>query len=490
MNFFKLRNHDWIITIIAVVLLAIGTLVIFATTVNSTSAATGQGNLTKQFIFIIVGVVVYFLISSLEASWLKTPPVLTILYVSTILLLLYVKLFGSTIAGTNRWIDLGFFSFQPAEYAKIVLILITAAVFTLEDKVIDQIPFLNIKSDRGKSKNTFGSSSSTLKDKLINSFADISSFNPYIAKYLLSAILALPFVILVFMQPALGNAIIICTIWLLLLFVVFPSQSKLSLLLLLFGGFILLFARSYNISNIENSISMSFAPDTTVYFGLGLLILVAIAAKVLSKINTLVLLLIPILAFFSLYSFVYSWNNVLPDYQKTRVTTFLEGPESDPTGSGYQVRQSKIAIGSGRLLGRGYLEGTQSGFNVLTQAYNDFAFAALSEQFGFIGGALVLFLYLFLVIRVLRIALKSTTVFGTLVCVGVASLILLHVFITVGMNLGKLPVTGIPLPLISYGGSSVFVIMISLGIVQSIGGSQKAIDIADDLMLTSRSLTL
>jgi rod shape determining protein RodA len=126
----------------------------------------------------------------------------------------------------------------------------------------------------------------------------------------------------------------------------------------------------------------------------------------------------------------------------------------------------------------------------LTQAYNDFAFATLAEQFGFIGSLLLFGLYMALLARIIKIAQLTPDRFSKGVCLGITLLILIHVFINIGMNMGELPVTGIPLPLVSYGGSSVFVNLISLGLVQSIARSIRPVDIADNLMLTSHELIL
>jgi rod shape determining protein RodA len=186
-----------------------------------------------------------------------------------------------------------------------------------------------------------------------------------------------------------------------------------------------------------------------------------------------------------LASSIFAWNQLLGNYQRERVLTFIEGPEADPLGSGYQIIQSKIAIGSGQLFGRGFLQGTQSSLHILTQAHTDFAFASWSEQFGFVGALLLLSTYLILLLRILKIAKETKSDFGRNLAFGVVGLFLIHIFINIGMNLGKLPVTGIPLPLVSYGGSSVLMTLIVLGLMQSVHASRRPVDMADSLMLTS-----
>lgn len=480
----KLKSHDWVITIIICALLFIGTVVVISTTINSTSEAQGAGSIPKQFIFVIIGLIVYFLLSLMDFSWLQAKSVLFGIYALIIGLLMYVKIFGTVIAGTNRWIDIGFFSFQPSEYAKIVLILITAAIFTINTNVIHE-QAIKFVAGKGKRLHTNKSGSN-----IINRINEYLLEHDLVKKYVFSFIAAVPIIILTLVQPSLGNAVIISALWIVIVITLFPEQVKLMLFMLLTAIVILFLSMFFQIHREGYQLILELsAANINLLVAAGLLVSGIILALV-SKIRPVFLIIMPLLAVFLFLGSVFAWNSLLTNYQKTRIDTFLEGPESDPLGTGYQVRQSKIAIGSGRLYGRGFLQGTQSNLNILTQAYTDFAFAALSEQFGFIGAAVVMLLYLILVLRVLKIGGEASSAFATTVCIGVAVLILLHVFINIGMNLGQLPVTGIPLPLISYGGSSVFVTLISLGIVQSISGSKRAVDISDTMMLRSRSATV
>ena len=160
------------------------------------------------------------------------------------------------------------------------------------------------------------------------------------------------------------------------------------------------------------------------------------------------------------------WS-VLKDYQRQRILSFLN-PALDPLGGGYNVRQSVIAVGSGRLWGRGFGRGTQSHLQFLPEHYTDFIFAALSEEWGFVGALVLLLFFAVLLVRILRVARDAGDGFGSLIAVGVFSFLLPQIFINVGMNLGITPITGIPLPLVSYGGSSLWVTMMALGLVQSV----------------------
>lgn len=157
----------------------------------------------------------------------------------------------------------------------------------------------------------------------------------------------------------------------------------------------------------------------------------------------------------------------LKDYQKERIMNFLN-PTSDPYGSGYNVTQSIITVGNGGIFGQGFGHGAQSGLNFLPVAHTDFVFAGIAEATGFVGSVVLLLLFFIFLLRTLMLVKKSRDSFGSLVAVGVATFILVQLIINIGMNIGLLPVTGIPLPFISYGGTSLVTILIATGILQSI----------------------
>jgi len=157
----------------------------------------------------------------------------------------------------------------------------------------------------------------------------------------------------------------------------------------------------------------------------------------------------------------------LKDYQKERIFTFLN-PSSDPLGSGFNLIQSKIAVGSGQFFGRGLGRGTQSHLQFLPERHTDFIFASLAEELGFVGSLILILLFFFLLLKILLLAVNSKDRFASLVCIGVFSLLFIQIFVNIGMNLGLLPITGLTLPLISYGGSSILSTMIALGVISSI----------------------
>lgn len=191
---------------------------------------------------------------------------------------------------------------------------------------------------------------------------------------------------------------------------------------------------------------------TLIAVWLGMLLITNVSIKKLLTLALVFMLIIPI-----------SWS-FLHDYQKQRIHSFLE-PASDPLGRGYNLIQSTIAVGSGELFGRGLGRGTQSRLQFLPEFRTDFIFASIAEEMGFVGSCLILLLYLFLLVYSLRAAQKVQDAFSFLIIGGVVSMFLFQIFVNIGMNVGLLPITGITLPLISYGGSSAVSSLILLGMI-------------------------
>lgn len=189
----------------------------------------------------------------------------------------------------------------------------------------------------------------------------------------------------------------------------------------------------------------------------------ALMMIVVSEISLLYLLLAGIS---SLLTLPIIWQ-FLAQYQKNRILTFLN-PQSDPLGSSYNAIQSVISVGSGMFLGRGLGRGTQSQLLFLPEHHTDFIFAAVAEEFGFVGSVSVVAVYFFLIWRLLGVAISTKDPFARLITVGISGFLLAQVTINIGMNVGVVPVTGITLPLLSYGGSSLLATMIGLGIIQNI----------------------
>ncbi|OQA03544.1 MAG: Rod shape-determining protein RodA [bacterium ADurb.Bin400] len=252
--------------------------------------------------------------------------------------------------------------------------------------------------------------------KIATIFSLASFFSNRIGKMqwkdvILSFVIMAPILTLVLTQPDLGTALVILFIYFSLLFVAKPTRTQ----NLVISGIILLASAS----------------------------LVLAAYK------------------------VGPFTHLLKDYQRARILTFVSS-DYDPYGRSYNVRQAQISVGSGGLLGKGLGHGTQSQLQFLPEPHTDFIFAGIAESFGFVGSALFLLLYLYLILKIIGIAHVAQDNFGMMVVMGVASMFLFQVVVNVGMNLGVAPVTGIPLPLLSYGGTAMVVALFLTGVTQSV----------------------
>lgn len=163
----------------------------------------------------------------------------------------------------------------------------------------------------------------------------------------------------------------------------------------------------------------------------------------------------------------YGWRHVLRDYQRERILTFLD-PSANPLGSGWQITQAKISLGSGGLAGKGFLEGTQRQLNFTPEQHTDFIFTVLAEEFGFMGASALLLLYVMVLGVCIGVAMESRSQFGRLVASGVAVTFMLYVLINVAMVMGLIPVVGVPLPLVSYGGTQMMTLLFGFGLVMSV----------------------
>ncbi len=162
----------------------------------------------------------------------------------------------------------------------------------------------------------------------------------------------------------------------------------------------------------------------------------------------------------------------LPLYQQKRIATFLD-PNNDPLGAGYNVIQAKVAIGSGGFFGKGYLQGTQTQLNFIPKQWTDFIFCVPGEEFGFLGAAIVLALFAILLVHGVRVGYTAKNRFGSTIAIGISALFAVHVFVNIGMSIGLMPVMGIPLPFLSYGGSSLCSYMIMVGLLMNVYANRK-----------------
>lgn len=245
--------------------------------------------------------------------------------------------------------------------------------------------------------------------------------------------------------------------------------TKIILIILLAKYFSMRHVEMYRIEHILLSGFYIFVPTALIFLqpDMGsVLILIILWAGILIvsgiKIRHFLILL-----FFFFLIFILSWNTLLKDYQKERILSFFL-PQFEPLGIGWSQAQARIAIGSGRVFGQGFGKGSQTQLGFLTEPQTDFIFAAIAEEFGLMGVVILLFLFLILIWRVIKIAILAKSNFPRLFASGFSILLICQIFIHIGMNLGILPIIGISLPLLSYGGSSLITTLIGLGILQSI----------------------
>jgi len=320
-------------------------------------SASGQsiGMVSRQLIYIIVGLFFMLLVAQLRPESYKN--ILMNSYWFGLLLLVYVLINPADGYATNRWIDLGFFNFQPSEIIRLLLPLSLVA-------------YLCRRESRPRMSDWF-----------------ITTIATFICFYLVSR------------QPDLGTGLI-----------VFVS------------GLIPIF--------------LAGLPYRII---LGYLVGLAIVAP-------------------------YVWSNLLLEYQRQRVLTLLN-PEADPLGTGWNINQSQTAIGSGGLTGKGYLSGTQSQLDFIPESHSDFIFSVIAEELGLIGILAMFLLYGFIIWRVFRISYQSETNFERITCSSLGFIFLLFILINVLMVIGIIPVVGVPLPLISQGGTSIVVHLLAFGVI-------------------------
>ncbi len=343
-----IENFDWLTLLCVLAICLVGILTIYSATRPPLDEGEMPPFYVKQLIWVIISIIVFFVFISFDYNKLKRFWIP--LYIFGLILLIVVLFSGKTAMGAKRWINLGFFSFQPSEIFKILFVICLSAFLSEKKSPLTVID--------------------TIKTFLF--FACIPFF-------------------LIVKQPDLGTALLIVTI-----------------------TFIML-----------------------VYKGLQLRVLVF----------TVFLFIVSLLFLWELL-----WEG-LKEYQRNRLIAFMD-PSVDPKGIGYNITQSVITIGSGGLFGKGFLEGTQGPLKFLPERHTDFIFPIFAEEWGFIGCLLLLSLYFTVFYRTFYTALLAKDVFGKYLALGFTSLLLLYFFINLGMTLGIMPVVGIPLPFMSYGGTT------------------------------------
>lgn len=330
-------------------------------------------------------------------------------YGITIITLIAVLIIGKTVYGAKSWINFGPVGFQPAEFAKIGTILALAV-------------WLGTKKHN------------------INNVKDIG----------VALLLGIFPVMLILMEPDLGTSIVFVFFTLVIIY-----WSGISL----FGLFVVLSPAIVVFSSIFGTISLILAL-------IGTVILLFLFKRDLFISATVFVLNV---AAGFVFDYVFS---ILQPHQQKRIETFLD-PASDPLGSGYNSLQAKVAIGSGGFWGKGFLEGNQTQLRFIPEQWTDFIYCVVGEEFGFLGSLFVILLFTILFLRMLHLAFQIRNQFRSLIIIGVLTLFFVHFAINIGMNVGIMPIIGLPLPFISYGGSSLTVNMILLGIVMNIYRNRK-----------------
>jgi rod shape determining protein RodA len=400
-------NVDWVIILIFLALCTIGWFNIHAAVFDETkpSIVDLSTNYGKQFIFILTSLLIGLVILLLDYRFFSAlaPP----FYIVTVLLLIVVLVIGRNVGGNQAWIPIGGgFRLQPSEFAKFTTCLLLAKYLS----------GTNVK------------------------ITDTESF------FISAGIILLP-MLLIMLQPDTGSTLVFCS----LIFVLYREGLS-PYFLIIAGLFISLFISSLLVDQWLLITILSIVAGLLIFFNL------RNRKFLFPLIVGFVLCLGFVLAVKPIY------ENVLQSHQKARIDELL-GITTDLRGAGYNVNQSKIAIGSGQLWGKGYLQGTQTKYSFVPEQSTDFIFCTVGEEWGFVGSVTVIGLYLFLLLRVVYIAERQHMTFSRIYGYGVASIIFFHVAINIAMTIGLMPVIGIPLPFISYGGSSLWSFTILLFIL-------------------------
>jgi len=397
MNNNIIARLDWLLILIYIILVTFGITNVYSSTYND--AVTSIFDLTqpvgKQIVFLGLSLFIGGLILAINVKFFEQFAMLS--YIVGILLLIGLFVFGKTISGATSWYSFGGTSLQPSELVKVATALIIAKSMSL------------FQTDLKKP-------TTLLK---IGGFLLLPAF-------------------LIILQPDPGSALIFGAFF----FPLFREGLNYSYLFL-FLGLVSLFL-----------ITLSFQ------IGIAIVIIIAIVAilfyfikKSRRKVKVWPFLLVLALSIGFSYSVDFIFNNIFEQRHRDRINIVL-GKEKDTKGIGYNINQSKIAIGSGGFSGKGFLEGTQTKGDFVPEQHTDYIFSTIGEEWGFVGGVFVIFLFCGLIMRIILSAEKQVNKFRRVFSYGVASLIFVHFLINIGMSLGMVPTIGIPLPFISYGGSS------------------------------------
>ncbi|UTD02664.1 rod shape-determining protein RodA [Treponema socranskii subsp. buccale] len=419
---------DYILLVCVLVLTAAGIAFIYSSAINSDGVLV-TNEYVKQTVWASIGIVLIVITALYD--YRKTTRYAYILYAALAPVLLYTVIFGRHVNGANSWIGIGHFGIQPSEFGKIIFILFLAKYLS---ESAGEVP---------------------LKRFLIA-----------------AAIFALP-VLLILAQPDLGTASVYIPVFLVMCFMAgIPLRYILFVFAVGMGTIFLTVLPVWNDVIAHRKIAVIGALTD-----IRLRLLLIAASLSIALIGIVVRRYLRGQRYFYWISYgafivalslfgSYGAGHVLKEYQISRLIVFLD-PSVDPRGSGWNIIQSKIAIGAGGIFGRSFLHGTQSHYRFLPQQSTDFIFSILSEELGFIGGLIVFVLYGLIFFRTLKI-MRNSTGYGLYIAAGILGMFFFHFFVNIGMVMGIMPITGIPLLFLSYGGSSLLTAMVAVGLLMSI----------------------
>jgi rod shape determining protein RodA len=420
---------DFPLFISSLVLTVFGILFIYSSGVTSQGTVVSS-EYTRQIIWASTGLVLALVLTMV--NFRRIYDLSLYLYIGTIVLLIYTLFFGRLVSGARAWIGIGGFGIQPSEFAKITTILFLA-------RYLDSTK---------RSENT-------------------------LVRFILSCVIVFIPLGLVLLEPDFGTSLVFIPILLVTSFIGGITMRY----VVFMGGSIVLMGIMMVLPLWQETILKGSFPEVMILINLRF-ILISVLVLFLITLISLVgyfrykkkyfywICYLGVMGIISLFG-SFASHKLLKDYQIMRLIVFLD-PNVDPRGSGWHIIQSMTAIGSGGLMGKGFLQGTQSHYRFLPQQSTDFIFSIFTEEWGLLGGALVFALFLIICLRLVRIMKTTSDTFGAYIAAGLSAMYSFHFLINVGMAMGIMPITGIPLHFMSYGGSALISAMVGIGLAMSI----------------------
>lgn len=415
-------NIDFILFIPIVLLSITGIISLLSTTITVDGTFGELSIVYKQIAFVLFGLLTYTLLSKMDISLLRMWQIALPIYLGTIALLILVLIFGPVVNNVQRWLVIGGIQIQPSEIAKFTVILTTAVVLSYKDRYNEWLLFF------------------------------------------ISLLLTVPLVLLIYMQPSGSMSILTLFIWFLVAFTGLNNQLRNSILILIIGSIMLSF---FLISVTGN----------WYYIFLGIIGLIISIFGFYYRDTWKIFIVTSVVVSILLGSFsTIIYSKVLRQYQRDRIEVFLN-PSENTQDLAFNVNQARIAIGSGQMWGKGFGNGTQSKRDFLPEHQTDFIYASYAEEFGLVGSLFLLGMFAVIITKGLIASVNSSkNTFFAMLLIGITMKILLEVFINIGTNTGAIPATGIPLPLVSAGGSITVMTLFCLGIMQGIINMEKDVE--------------